>query len=65
MKTNVGKVDIWIRIILGVIIIALGIYYQNWWGVVGVLPLLTAFIRWCPLYLLFGITTCKEKTKDA
>lgn len=65
MKTNVGKVDMWIRIILGVIIIALGIYYQNWWGVVGVLPLLTAFIRWCPLYLLFGITTCKEKTKDA
>lgn len=61
MKANVGSIDMWIRIILGVVIIALGIYYQNWWGVVGLVPLLTGLIRWCPLYLPFGITTTKAK----
>jgi len=61
MKANVGSIDMWIRIILGVVIIALGIYYQNWWGVVGLVPLLTGLIRWCPLYLPFGIFTTKAK----
>ncbi len=64
MKKNIGSADMWIRIILGVIIIALGIYYQSWWGAIGVVPLMTAFIRWCPLYLPFGISTCKKKTES-
>lgn len=65
MKKNVGNVDMWIRIILGVVIIALGIIYQSWWGVVGVAPLLTAFFRRCPAYLPFGIHTCKKESGSA
>lgn len=60
MKKNVGTVDMWIRIILGVVVIALGIFYQSWWGALGVIPLATAFMRWCPVYLPLGIHTNKE-----
>lgn len=59
MKTNVGSTDRILRIILGVVIIAVGFYYQSWWGLVGIVPLATAFMRWCPAYLPFGISTCK------
>jgi len=60
MKCNVGNGDRILRAIVGIIIIATGIYYQSWWGAVGVVPLLTAAIRWCPMYLPFGLRTNKE-----
>jgi hypothetical protein len=58
MKANVGKVDRAVRVIAGLAIIGAGFYYQNWWGVVGVVPLLTAITKFCPAYTLFGMTTC-------
>jgi hypothetical protein len=61
MKCNVGKTDKMFRIILGVIIILVGIYFQSWWGAVGVVPIVTAFMRWCPAYLPFGFSTCGDK----
>ncbi len=60
MKRNIGKTDRVIRIIIGIGIIAIGIYFQNWWGVIGVIPILTAAIGWCPAYIPFGISTIKE-----
>ncbi|WP_351125036.1 DUF2892 domain-containing protein, partial [Shewanella sp. T24-MNA-CIBAN-0130] len=35
MKCNIGKTDKIIRVILGACIIAVGVYYQSWWGAVG------------------------------
>ena len=61
MKCNVGKTDKIFRIILGVLIILAGIYFQSWWGAVGLLPIVTGFIRWCPAYVPFGLSTCKEE----
>lgn len=61
MKPNVGSVDRVIRIVLGLVILAAGYYYRNWWGLVGLLPLLTGLFRVCPGYLPFGISTCKTK----
>ena len=61
MKNNVGSADRKIRLIAGLIIIFLGIYFKNWWGVVGVIPIVTGVIGWCPAYLPFGISTCKTK----
>lgn len=58
---NVGSADRVIRIILGLVIIGAGYYYQSWWGAVGLVPLLTALIGWCPPYALFGINTCSTK----
>ena len=60
MKCNVGKSDKVIRIILGVAIGAAGFYYNSWWGLVGVVPIFTALVNWCPLYMPFGIRTCKK-----
>ncbi len=60
MKCNVGKSDKVIRIVIGLIIGAVGIYFKSWWGLVGIVPIFTALINWCPLYLPFGISTCKK-----
>ncbi len=62
MKRNIGSVDRIIRIILGLFILSL-IFWgpKSLWGLLGILPLLTAVISWCPAYVPFGITTCKRK----
>ena len=60
MKKNVGSIDKVIRIILAIIIAGLGYYYQSWWGLVAIVPIATAFINFCPLYPIFGISTCKK-----
>jgi sulfite exporter TauE/SafE len=61
MKANVGKIDKTLRIIAGIVMIGLGIYYQSWWGAVGLLPLITGLLRWCPAYLPFGISSCPKE----
>ncbi len=62
MKKNIGSADKVIRIILGLVIIILGFMYQSWWGAIGLVPLLTAFVGVCPAYLPFGISTNKKTT---
>lgn len=57
MKCNVGKTDRLFRIIAGSAIVIAGIYFQNWWGAVGIIPIATGLLRWCPAYLPFGIKT--------
>ena len=61
MKKNVGAVDRVIRIIAGIVIIMLGIVFKSWWGIIGIIPLGTAFLGICPMYSIFGISTCKLK----
>lgn len=62
MKKNIGSVDRIIRIIVGLAIGAAGIYYQSWWGLVGIVPVVTAFLRFCPLYSPLGLNTgCKKQ----
>ena len=60
MKVNVGNTDRLLRIIAGIIIIGVGAYYQSWWGVIGLVPLLTGLFRFCPLYTMLGTNTCKS-----
>ena len=62
MDKNVGGIDHFIRIIAGLAIIAWGVFTQNWWGALGILPLATSLVRRCLLYRPFGLSTCKEKT---
>lgn len=61
MKKNVGSLDKVLRWVIGLVIIALGILFQSWWGLLGIPLLLTGSIGWCPLYLPFGLSTCKIK----
>lgn len=59
MKCNVGKTDRMLRIIAGLAIIGWGLATQNIWGAIGIVPLLTGIIRWCPAYVPLKISTDK------
>ena len=64
MKANVGTIDRALRIIGGLILITLaatGMFAP--WGWIGVVPLLTGIFRFCPVYSLFGMTTCSIEKK--
>ena len=60
MKSNVGGIDKTLRLIAGIAIIGAGVYYQNWWGAIGIIPLGTALLNFCPFYPIIGINTCKK-----
>jgi hypothetical protein len=60
MNANVGGIDKTLRIVAGVAIIAWGVMTQNYWGAIGLVPLGTALINWCPAYLPFGISSAKS-----
>jgi hypothetical protein len=60
MQCNVGKTERGIRVIAGVVIIGVGLYFQSWWGAIGIVPLLTGATGWCPPYQLLGISTNKK-----
>lgn len=60
MTTNIGSIDRVLRIIVGLGLISLVfVGPQTPWGWIGVVPLATALIGWCPAYSLFGIKTCR------
>lgn len=60
MIRNIGNTDRIVRIVLGVGIIALGFVFKSWLGLIGIIPLATAAVRTCPLYLPFGLSTVKK-----
>ena len=59
MHHNVGGIDQILRIVLGVVICTIGVIYNNWWGIVGLIPLVTGTMSWCPLYNLVGLSRLK------
>lgn len=61
MKPNVGGFDRILRIIVGLVFLGAGWYLKSWWGLVGLLPILTAVVRFCPAYLPFGFSSCPDK----
>jgi len=61
MIRNMGRIDRAFRAGLGVVGIALGIWLKTWWGLFALIPLLTAAIGYCPLYVPFRISTIKKK----
>lgn len=64
MGCNVGGIDRILRIVVGVVILAIGLVMGSWWGLIGLIPLVTGLVKWCPAYLIFGLKTCKaEKTE--
>ena len=61
MKKNVGNVERAIRIIVGLVVLSLVfVGPQSAWGWLGLVPLATGLIGWCPPYSLLGINTCKK-----
>lgn len=61
MKLNVGGIDRALRVIVGLALIALAITGAvGVWGYIGIVPLLTGVFKFCPLYPIVGINTCKK-----
>lgn len=65
MQINVGTIDRVLRILVGTALIVLtfvGPFKETLypWGLIGILPLVTGLIRWCPAYSLFGIRSCRS-----
>lgn len=60
MKFNVGTIDRLMRIVVGLIIAILGVWFDSWWGLVGLIPLATGLFRFCPLYMLLNTSTVKK-----
>ncbi len=64
MTQNVGGIDRILRIIVGLGLLSLVfIGPQTPWGWLGLIPLGTALVGWCPPYALLGISTCPRKDK--
>ncbi|QQR79807.1 MAG: DUF2892 domain-containing protein [Deltaproteobacteria bacterium] len=61
MGCNVGKADRIIRIVVGVGLIGFGLATKSWLGAIGIIPLATAAIGFCPLYTPLKINTCSQK----
>jgi Protein of unknown function (DUF2892). len=58
MTTNIGRIDRWLRAILGVALLSLAFFGpKTAWGLLGVIPLATALFSVCPLYSLLGISS--------
>lgn len=62
MNLNVGGIDKILRVVAGIALIALAFLdVIGMWGYIGVVPLLTGLIGWCPMYPLLGMNTCPMK----
>jgi Protein of unknown function (DUF2892) len=65
MTTNIGGIDRTLRIIVGIALLAWALFgpagSYGWIGYIGIAPLLTALLGWCPAYSLVGLNTCPAK----
>jgi Protein of unknown function (DUF2892). len=64
MKCNVGRTEQTVRIVIGAAVVLLGLYFRSWWGLIGLAPIITGLIRYCPLNDALGISTCDAKKKQ-
>lgn len=66
MSQNVGGIDRILRIVVGAVLLALVfVGPQTVWGWIGVVPLVTGLVGWCPAYLPFGLKTCPVPKENA
>ena len=59
MHYNVEAIDQILRIVLRVVIFTIGMIYNNLWGMVGLIQLVTGTMSWCPIYTLVGLSSLK------
>jgi len=62
MKSNIGSIERILRILAGLVLIGLTVTGTiGLWGWLGIVPLATGLVGWCPPYALLGISTCKAR----
>jgi hypothetical protein len=57
MTCNMGNGDRMFRGVLGIVIVAAGVFFQSWWGLIGLVLLGTSIFAFCPAYVPFKINT--------
>jgi len=60
MRINVGSIDRLLRIIVGLVIAILGVIFDSWWGLIGLIPIATGLFSFCPAYSLLKTNTLKK-----
>jgi hypothetical protein len=63
MTPNIGSADRIVRIIVGILLLLIIVFVSGparWWGLIGLVPLGTALVRYCPMYSIFGIRTNRD-----
>jgi hypothetical protein len=64
MNRNLGTLDRALRVALGLVLIALAVAGTiGPWGYIGVVPILTALVGFCPAYRLLGINSCRHEVR--
>ena len=64
MKKNIGSADAVIRIIVGLFLLSLILWGpKTWWGLIGLIPIITVFVGYCPPYAMLGISTRPKEPK--
>lgn len=61
MKKNVGYWDSIFRTIAGAIIVSFGMYFNNLWGLMGLILVVTGVLSFCPIYRMFNIGTARPE----
>jgi hypothetical protein len=62
MTTNEGNLDRAVRVVIGLVLIGMAAAGTvGVWGWIGIVPLATGATGWCPLYSIFGWSTCPNK----
>lgn len=67
MKINVGNLDRFARIVVGLVLLSLLLWLDSswrWLGLIGIMPLITGLAGRCPGYGLLGMNTCSMRTKE-
>lgn len=66
MTKNIGGLDRALRLVAGLVLLSLLLVLEGdarWFGLIGLVPLATGLLRWCPLYTLLGIKTCPVRSQ--
>ena len=63
MKKNVGSLDRWVRIIIGLVISILGVLFDSWWGLISIIFFVTAVFNFCPIWAITKVSTVAKEEK--
>jgi len=68
MKANVGGIDRILRIVVGLVLLAAVVLLEGnarWFGLIGIVPLITGIFGYCPAYVPFGFSSCPLEEKPS
>ncbi|TVR34444.1 MAG: DUF2892 domain-containing protein [Balneolaceae bacterium] len=65
LKKNVGYVDSIVRVVVGASIVGIGLYFDSMWGLVGLIPVFSGAVSFCPVYRWLSIDTAKPNVERA